>query len=214
MRSNLLRAPFGRANTVLLLIVAAIAAGAGLWLALKPPPTPDALKMFPERRQVTDFALLDGQEQPLGIRQFQGRWDLVFFGFTNCPDVCPGTLAVLADVQRRLEAESWPAAELPRVTFVSVDPVRDAPARADEYAKYFHPSFRAATGPDAQLAALSRQLGAVYYIPEEAANSPSYNVDHSAAIILLDEDGRLAGLFPAPHNPGAIAEDLKRVIRG
>ena len=200
----------GHAKLTMLILVGALAGAAGLTLALRPPPEPQSLKLLPQPRQLTDFALVDGAGQPFGRTQLEGDWDLVFFGFTHCPDVCPGTLNVLAEVTRQLVQRN---AAIPRVTFISVDPIRDQPEKTQEYAQYFHPTFRAATGDDAQLSAISRQMGVVYYIPEDAAADVNYNVDHSAAILLIDPQARLAGLFPTPHDPALIADDLEVTLQ-
>ena len=99
-----------------------------------------------------------------------------------------------------------------QVVFVSVDPERDTPERLKEYAAYFHPDFLAVTGSDEQLAPMTLQVGVAYRIEPHEPGSLSYAVDHSAGIMLIDPQARLHGVFPAPHDPQAIIQDLRRLL--
>jgi protein SCO1/2 len=132
----------------------------------------------------------------------------VFFGFTHCPDVCPTTLAMLAQVEKKL-AEA-PTAAAPQVVLVSVDPERDTPEKLAQYVKYFSPSFTGVTGPVAAIDEFTRTLG----IPVARTPLPNgdYTVDHSAAILLFDPDGAMHALFSGPHSADLIAADYRRIV--
>ncbi len=202
----------GRPVTVILLALVAIAAmAAGLWFG-KPAATYQTLKLYPEAKPIADFALVNQHGESLGIRDLHGRWHLLFFGFTHCPDICPATLAQLAQVMQNLRG-ALPEHLLPRTLFISVDPDRDDPEQLARYVNYFDPNFIAATGPDAQLRALSMQLGVIYAIESHQPGDQQYNVDHSAAVLLMDPEARLRGLFPAPHDPDRLTADLKRLLQ-
>lgn len=203
-------------RTTLLIIVIALAAGAGLvaaqriWRAPAPPQAPalQAVRLFEPARTLPAFSLRQSDGTPLVPGELRGHWTLVFLGFTHCPDICPTTLAQLAQAQKRWEA--LPEATRPRVLFVSVDPDRDAPDRIGEYAHAFHRDTLAATADIPALEAFTRSLSLVFAkVPAaEGAPADAYSVDHSAAMALLDPQGRMAGLVQPPFEPAAIAADL------
>jgi protein SCO1 len=213
---------FNRTN--LLIVVAALAAGLGLWAAQRyfagapaspaavavaaPAVAPDALRtvrLFPRPRAVPPFALRQSDGTALDGDELRGRWTLVFLGFTHCPDVCPTTLADLGAAQK-----AWgdlPDAIRPRVLFVSVDPARDTPAKAGEYAAFFHPATLAATAPEPALQEFAAGLGLVYMAVESPAGDITF--DHSTGVVLLDPQGRQAGLIRPPLVAADIAADLR-----
>ncbi len=166
-----------------------------------------ALKTYPEPRIIADFALLDQAGQPFSLSRWQQRWDLVFFGFTHCPDICPSTMALMSQLLTQAELGDQLG-----VTFISVDPQRDRPSHLAEYVEFFNPEFDAATGPEAQLIALTHQLGVLFDIEPHQAGATAYNVDHSAAVLLINPQGRYVGQFPAPHELDAMVTDLQRMI--
>lgn len=208
-------------RTTLLILMAALAAGLGLWagqVLLGPqrpaavpmegpaldPASMKAVRLFPQLRAVPDFALQQSDGTALSAKELQGRWTVVFFGFTHCPDVCPTTLSELALVQKQWAAVD--AASRPQVLFVSVDPGRDTPEKAGEYAAYFHPDTLAATLPEPALQAFANSLGMVYLkVPTEGGD---YTMDHSTPLVLLDPRGRQAGIIRPPFVPADIAADL------
>ncbi len=166
------------------------------------------LKQYPEPRILADFALVDQTGQTFNLARWQQRWDLVFFGFTHCPDVCPTTLATMSQITQAADL-----GDALGVTFISVDPQRDTPAHLADYVNFFDAEFSAATGPEPQLVALTHQLGVLFDVQPHEAGDSSYNVDHSAAVLLINPEGRLEGQFPAPHDAEAITADLKRIIQ-
>ncbi len=169
-----------------ILAVAAIGALAlGLWIGVQllpsqaPVPGPPPLG--------GDFRLgRDGQR--FSLAEHRGQVVAVYFGYTSCPDVCPTTLAVLASAIRQLEP-----AEQQRVTgvLVSVDPQRDTPERLRAYTQSFHPGFVGVSGSEAELLAITRQYGAIYFRTPPDANG-NYSVDHTASLFLVGPDGKLA----------------------
>lgn len=194
-----------------IIVLIAAAAGFGLWLGLRPallsPPAYDAFSQYPQARALTPFALDGSDGRPVDGARLSGKHQLVFFGFTHCPDVCPTALSVMREVERGL-----PSAGLDgRVgfLFVSVDPERDVPAKLGEYTKYFSPNIVAATADHDRLGALTREMGVLYV--REQTDSPDYNIDHSAAVFVLDAQGRLLGRFPPPLDAGKMLADLQRI---
>src|SRR5210317_37469 len=125
-------------RTLLISLVLGIAIAAGLALALRDSTgqaMPRAATLLPAGNTLPDFALLDQGGTRAGKGVFEGQWDVVFFGFTNCPDICPATMTVLGQARRQLEALGQQP--LPRVVLVSVDPERDTPEAMARYIGYF-----------------------------------------------------------------------------
>ena len=203
-------------RSVVIVLVVALAAGLGLLAGRQlvsagsggAVPELATVRLLGEPRAVPDFRLTQADGSALRPQDLQGHWTIVFLGFTHCPDVCPTTLAELAIAQRQWEA--LPAASRPRVLFVSVDPERDTPESTGRYAHHFHPDTLAATGGIPALEAFATSLGMVFMKvpPPDGAPADQYSVDHSSTLVVLDPQGRMAGLLRPPLQPDAIAADL------
>lgn len=200
------RARFGATS---LILVTAVAVAIGFFVGSRYFAAPAAVAtktavMYPAPRALPEFRLVQADGTPLTAADWNGRWNLVFIGFTHCPDVCPNTLAVFKQVWGLLEAQGL--AQRLRFDFVSVDPERDSGARLAEYTGFFHKDFTAATGSDEELTRFTRALGLVYArVPDDRGG---YTVDHSASVVIIDPAGRVVGLFRPPFEAGAIAADL------
>lgn len=202
-------------------LVAALAAGLGLWAAqawfapaspkaaaVASRPVLQAVRLFSAPRAIPPFKL-DAEHGALDPAQLAGHWTIVFLGFTHCPDVCPTTLATLAKAQDAWQA--LPQASRPRVLFVSVDPERDTPAKVAEYARFFHADTLAATVAEPALRDFAQSLGMVYMkVPQPGGD---YAMDHSSTLVLLDPRGRQAGLIRPPLDAKAIAADLAALAK-
>lgn len=203
-------------RSILIILVIALAAGLGLlagqrWFAQPSPavgPQLQAVRLFQQPRALPDFDLAQADGTRLIPGELRGHWTIVFLGFTYCPDVCPMTLAQLAQAQNQWR--SLPDSVRPRVLFVSVDPERDTPTGIGEYAHAFHRDTLAATGDIPALEAFATALGMVFIKvpPPEGVPADQYSVDHSATLAVLDPQGRMAGLLRPPLQPEAIAADL------
>jgi protein SCO1/2 len=195
------------------LALLSVLTGVGMFklMELRDQPGFRSLLALPQAKVVADFALLDQSAQPFSLAGFKGRWSVLFFGFTSCPDICPNTLYQLQQVRKEL-AGQLAAQDVPGIYLVSVDPERDSPEKLAEYLSFFDPAFRGLTGDDKQLRALTMQLGIVYHVAEHDAGSAEYTVDHSASLVVLDPQTRLYGVFPAPHDPANISHDLLQLL--
>ncbi|PJK11115.1 hypothetical protein CO614_01600 [Lysobacteraceae bacterium NML120232] len=163
------------------------------------------------RRALPDFSLLRDDGTALTGQDLQGRWTIVFIGFTYCPDVCPTTLAELRQAQKQWQA--LPEASRPRLLFVSVDPERDTPERVGQYAHAFHADTLAATGTLPALERFARSLSLVFMkqAPTDPKRPEVYAVDHSAALAVIDPQLRFAGhIQPAADRHGFDAEKIAR----
>ena len=203
-------------RTTLYILIVAVAMGLGLWAAERfyggggtsPAPDLQAVRLFPQPRPLPEFALRQSDGTQLVPGELKGHWTLVFLGFTHCPDVCPTTLAELAQAQQQWQA--LPASTRPRVLFVSVDPERDSSDRIGEYAHGFHRDTLAATADIPALEGFARSLSMVFAKVPAPRGVPAdqYSVDHSATIAVLDPESRMAGIISPPFDPGSIASDL------
>lgn len=191
-----------RLHLRVLMVAAAIAAGIGAAALLDRESRVELRSgtALEEPRPLADFALVDHRGRALGPRDFEDRWTLVFTGFTHCPDLCPATLTLLAQVRSQLPQESL------RILFLSVDPGRDGPEQIAAYLAHFGPGLSGATGTHAQVEAFSAQLG-LAQVRNPGAGA-DYTIDHSAALVLIDPRARVAGYFRPPHDGAALVADL------
>lgn len=170
------------------------------------------LILLPESRAIEDFALTDHQGRPFSRENLKGRWSLLFLGFTNCPDVCPNALYDLDLVSKSLGDLNDDDSLAYQVVFVSVDSERDTLDKLAQFVGYFNPEFTGVTGTQEQLTALAGQLGIIYQIEDHEIGATSYDVFHSASIVLTGPRGRLRGAFPPPHDAEKMARDLAAII--
>jgi protein SCO1/2 len=161
-------------------------------------------------RALPDFELVDHTGQALNRTSLTGNWSLMFFGYTHCPDICPASLQTMSDMINAIEDPDVAAAL--RVYFVSVDPERDNSEVLASYVTYFNPDFTGATAITEKLNLLTRSLGIAHEIRNKVEGNPSYDVDHSSAIVLINPKAEFAGLFGAPHDALAMARDLTRIV--
>ena len=151
------------------------------------------------------FTLQTPQRQPLTDKSFRGRWLIVFFGYTSCPDVCPTTLSTLTETFDQLGAEG----DGVRGLFITLDPRRDTPDVLARYMQNFSPHITAATGSDAQIAAAVKAFRVRYEIEGDVAGG-RYTINHPVALMLFNPHGRFVTLIPG----GATARDVIRTLRG
>ncbi|MCV0440979.1 MAG: SCO family protein [Hydrogenophaga sp.] len=157
----------------------------------------------------TGFSLTDHNGQPRTLTDFKGKVVVVFFGFTQCPDVCPTSMSELAEARRLL----GPDGERLQGLFISVDPERDTPEIMKQYMASFDPSFLALyAAPDA-LPALARSYK-VYYKKVDGPTPTSYSMDHSAGSYIYDPQGRIRLYHRYGTGSAALAGDLKRLLAG
>jgi protein SCO1/2 len=152
------------------------------------------------------FRLIDQDGKPLSDQDLKGRPFLVFFGFINCPDICPTTLFEMSEVLRRL----GPDADRVRGLFITIDPERDTPDKLKDYLSSFDPHLIGVTGdPNAIAAAAKAYRVYTKKVPLEGGN---YTMDHTTIVYLMDKEGRFVAPFSLKRRPEESAADLRRYL--
>jgi protein SCO1/2 len=152
------------------------------------------------------FKLIDQDGQVVTDQDLKGRPFLVFFGFTNCPDICPATLFEVSEILRAL----GPDAERTRALFITVDPERDTPAVMKEYLSSFDPHLSGLTGDPAAIAAVAKTYRV--YFKKVPLDQGGYTMDHTAIVYLMDKTGRFVSPFNLKRTTDAAAADLRRYL--
>lgn len=155
-----------------------------------------------------DFALTDHTGKPRTLADYRGRAVVVFFGYTQCPDVCPTTLSTLAETMKQL----GPDADRVQVIFITVDPERDTQALLAHYVPAFDPRFVGLFGDAAATERVAKEFKIIYQ-KQPGATPSSYTVDHSAGVYVFDPQGRLRLYMSHGQGPDVFAHDLKALLK-
>ena len=146
-------------------------------------------------RIFSDFELTDHRGEVFNIDRFRDTWTIVFFGFTNCPDICPTTLAVLNDTYSKMKESEK---EKLQVVMISLDPERDTVEALADYVPYFNEQFIGVTGNKHLIRRLTAEINIAYNKVPLAGDD--YTVDHSTQLVLINPKGHYHGFFKAPHS--------------
>jgi protein SCO1/2 len=158
------------------------------------------------------FTLTDQDGRTVTDRNFAGRYRIIYFGFTFCPDVCPVDMQTVAQGLRLFEKQDPARAAKVVPIFISVDPGRDGPAELKQFVNAFHPRMVGLTGTPEQIGATAKKFGVYYARQEPAPGSMGYNVDHSRVVTLFAPDGQPIALLPHDKGPQAVADELERWV--
>ena len=155
-----------------------------------------------------DFTLTDHNGEAFRLADQQGRVVLMFFGYTHCPDICPATLARVAQVYRNLREAG--DADRVQLLFVTFDPARDTPEHLREYVPWFKADVIGLTGSEEQVRAVAEQYGVVFLKTGEG--EPGYDFTHSDYVYLLDQQGRVRKLYPSDFNIEEVTDDVQSLL--
>ena len=182
---------------------------------------------LPDRKPLPVVALEQAGKGEVSTEIMKGKWHILLFGYTFCPDVCPVELTVLHQMMDILR-QQLPAKQLPQTVFISVDPDRDTPEMMAEYVAYFDPDFIGLTGKKIDLKILTMPFGISWMKQkntepsglnsssshsDNGKNKKNYLISHTTTIILVNPEMKVAGLFPAPHSAEKMAEVYQQVIQ-
>lgn len=188
----------------LLALLGALALSGCSPAATEPPPLHGAALGGP-------FALAGPNGRTVESRDFAGRYQLVYFGYSYCPDVCPVDLQQLGAGLRAFEQADPDRAARVQPIFISIDPERDTPAVLAQYVAAFHPRLIGLTGTPAQIKAVAKRYG-VYFAKAGAAGAPDYLMDHSRTATLFGPKGEPIALIPHDRGAAAVAAELARWV--
>lgn len=195
-------------NKVLYAIIVVVALASGLFIYKSTAnksaalPLPDYALYYQKSREIKPFSMTDHNGQLFNNKSLEGKWSWVFFGYTSCPDVCPTTLQELNFSYENLQKIS----PNHQVLLVTVDPFRDTQEKLSQYINYFHQDFIALRAGHEVLFPFARNLGLMYALTDagDTKDKESYLVDHSASIVLVNPDGRIAAIFKPQHEIGQL----------
>ena len=190
-----------------LLLVAALAGGL-LWYQSEQVPRLGRVVSTGKMEVGGPFRLTDHTGKPRGDADFRGRYMLIYFGFTFCPDICPTTLAVMAEALDKLGPDAKKIVPI----LITIDPERDTPQVLAEYVKAFGPSFVGLTGSVAEIKEVAKKFR-VYAVKQPLDDAPkggNYGVDHSNVMYLVGPDGKVIHFYTEAISPDDLAKDLKQ----
>jgi protein SCO1/2 len=190
-----------------ILVVGLVVLVAAMFMMPRAPSPPVAATLLPEPRALPAVDLVDSAGARLDLGAFRGRFSLLYFGFTRCPDVCPLTLKTLADARANLAARS--PLVVPQIVFVSVDPSRDTPADIATYLGRFDPAFVGATGSAERLAPLLAALGVT--VEKHRHDGDDYTVTHNDTLYVIGPGAELVAVASGPHDAATVASDFLKI---
>lgn len=162
--------------------------------------------VFEKPRIIPEFALLDQRGAPFTLERLHGKWTVMFFGFTTCPDVCPTTLATLSQWYKTLDQDIKAKTQ---VVMVSVDPARDTPEKLAGYMQHFEADFIGVTGEFLPIKTLTDQLNVAF---NKVMLESDYTVDHSAHLVLINPYGHYHGIFKPPFQLGQLKTTYQSIV--
>ncbi len=164
--------------------------------------------LLPQSRTLPDLSLTNQLGEPVKVDQLKGKWSLLFFGYTFCPDICPTTLAQLRELKSKMPKD---AVDNLQVVLVSVDPNRDTPEQLKKYLGYFDPQFQGLTGELASIQKLANAVS-IPFIPGDTSKE-NYTVDHSGNLVVIGPDGTQRGFIRAPLNNAKLAVQIPEMVK-
>lgn len=165
--------------------------------------------LLPQSRTLPAVKMLDQDGQPVVIDELKGKWSLLFFGYTFCPDICPTTLAQLRQIKSELPKE---AVDKLQVILVSVDPNRDTPQQLKQYLGYFDKDFKGLTAASVEDLQKLANAVSIPFIPADTSK-PNYTVDHSGNLAVIGPDGHQRGFIRAPLNNQKLVAQLPLMLQ-
>ena len=160
-----------------------------------------------------DFTLVDEDGKVFSSHSLKGKYRILYFGYTFCPDACPTDMAVLGKAMRQLDAKDPALSAKIQPLFVSVDPARDTPAVLKQFTDAFYPRLVGLTGSDAQIAKIAKQYAISYRKDPAPAGASGYLMDHPRVAFLFDPDGKPIEMLPVDANADAVVADLEKWVR-
>jgi protein SCO1/2 len=159
------------------------------------------------------FTLTDQDGKPFSSDGLKGKYRVVYFGYTFCPDACPTDMAVLGKAMRQLDAKDPATSAKIQPIFISVDPARDTPAVLQQFTAAFYPRLIGLTGTEAQIAQVAKEYAISYRKEPAPAGATGYLMDHPRVAYLFGPDGKPIEMLPVDANADAVEADLEKWVR-
>jgi protein SCO1 len=202
----------GKFVLVITIIALVFSIALSLWVKYNQPFQLQAATIWPQSVTLAPFSLTNDQNQSFTNENIKNKWTLFFFGYTNCPDVCPTVLHTLNTIAQTFKETSDIYQKIQYV-FVSVDPSRDTPQVLNKYVHYFNKEFIGVTGSISELQQFSMQMsvpfGKIVGNPDKEKN---YQVDHGSSVVVTNPQGQKFAVFGSPHDALKISSDLKYFV--
>ncbi len=197
-----------RITVALCLAFVAVVLGMLMYSVLRTPVLSDeqlreeGVFILPKPREIADIHLTTHRGEPFTVEDLEGHWSFIFFGFTNCPDICPTSMSVLAQAERQLMEEDPEAAADFQGILVTVDPERDDLETLGRYVEAFSPRFIGVRGERDDIAAFATQVNVAF--ARMPGDADDYQVDHTANIVIVNPRGHYHGFAKMPHQADSI----------
>ena len=201
---------FFQRNPFIISIIIAISFILGLVISVKKTPTekPEYTGViWPNPPKVSEFTMVNSYEKEITETFLEGTWNLIFFGFTHCPDICPSTLSTLSIAEQTLRGKK--IFDKSNIIFISIDTHRDDPNLIRRYLSNFSNSFIGMTGEESELKKLGDSLGAVFY--RRKMNDSKIIIDHSSSLFILSPENELLGVLTQPFSSKDVVEKYEKL---
>jgi len=161
---------------------------------------------FDVPRIIREFSLRNDQGEDFSLEDLKGKWSLIYFGFSHCPDVCPTALAKLAHLVKALDSD---IAGQTQVLLVSLDPARDTPEKLAQYVRYFSPEFTGVTGEFTEIMGLTRNVNVAF---NKVLLDDDYTIDHTGNLVLVNPHGHYHGFFKPPFELATLKTTFQSIV--
>ncbi len=208
-------------NRIFFSLILALTGAFAIWNNMSPssvtpapiPSTPylETATFITPSKPIEQFSLIDSTEKPFSESSLLGHWTLMFFGYATCPDTCPKTLAVISEAWKQLPKTI--TEDSLRFLFISLNPKTDTPQTLKGFLNRFDSSFVGLTGEPSVIQKLGKSCGIYSWEDPKTQSAHVKIIDHSATLLLLNPQGEIQAFFSPPHEPKAIAEDLKAILK-
>lgn len=159
---------------------------------------------------IADFSLQDTQNRPFNLQSLKGHWTLLYFGYADCPDVCPRSLTLISEIYQIFSKQDFK--NKPRFIFASLNPSHDEGEKLQELLNRFNPEFIGLTGSESEMNKFSKSCRVHSWTDTKLNANGKKVIDHSAAVLLINPLGRLQAIFSPPLKPQDIAADVQKLL--
>lgn len=206
---------------IVLTLILGIVTTAAVWYGFSPLQTREPIStslpilasatVFPTAQPIANFSLTDTAQKPFTENNLVGNWTLLFFGYAHCPEICPKALATASNFWKQLPDTTRAKT---RFVFITLDPKEDKVDDLKSFLGRFHSEFIGLTGDESEINKLAKSCRVYSFEDPTLTTAGQKNIDHTAAFILINPEGRMQALFSPPYDSATIAKDLATLMLG